>query len=124
MHGALLVEIHDAKNENLNKNRFAEIRSSYPDLDQTIVELEQFELVEFEIKENCYYLTYEGYELVERIKNPPKQKEVVQKTSTEEYNEMVNLFGSVKKFHLFITIIMLVVGVMFAIMFYMDSARS
>ncbi len=122
-HGAVLVKIHDSENENLKKSRFVEVKSTYPDLEEIIEELEKFELVEYEIRENTYYLTTEGYEIVEKIKNPPKVKKINKKSNEEEYNDMVKFFGGAKNFHRFVILIMLIVGVMFALMFYMDSTR-
>jgi len=121
LHKEILVKIHDSEKENINKSRFAEIKLDYPDLEKTIAELESLELVEFEINENSYYLTYEGYELVEKIKNPPKVKKVRRKSNAEEYNDIVEVFGGVKNFHRFVIILISIVAIMFGILFYLDS---
>lgn len=65
----LLIEIHESKNERF-ENEFVEQKSRFekPDLKETLSYLIEKELVEFDVSENAYYLTYEGYEEVEGIK--------------------------------------------------------
>ncbi|MFT5265782.1 MAG: DNA-binding transcriptional ArsR family regulator [Polaribacter sp.] len=123
-HTAILVKIHDAENERISKSQFADIKLDHPNLEQLLKDLEELELVEFEIKENAYYLTYEAYELVERLKNPPKVMVLARKSNAEEYEEVVNFFGGEKNFLRSVTIGFFLVTALVATLIYLTQDRT
>jgi len=65
----LLLEIHASKNERILKSHLTHLKATRNrDFQNLLDYLIGVELVEFDKKDDAYYLTYEGYEKVEEIK--------------------------------------------------------
>jgi len=65
----LLIEIHDSEKERFeNRHVSYLIKNGRINLIKEINQLVEYELVEFDKSDDSYYLTYEGYEEVEGIK--------------------------------------------------------
>jgi len=89
----ILQIIHDAENHGINGNEIPRLKIEFPKLDDDLQQFIKNDLVEYEIKENKYYLAYEGFEKLES-----KVKLVRPKTDIEQYREIVESLGGAKKF--------------------------
>lgn len=94
----LLLEIHTSKKECIPKSEIpSRITSRKVDFQSLLDYLINIELVEFDIQDNAYYLTYEGYEKVEEIN---KRKRLRENVASKEHQHAVK---RKKKQRLFVT---------------------
>lgn len=89
----LLIEIHDSENERIEKVT-VEQESSFnrPNLKNDLDFLINIDLVEFDKADQAYYLTYEGYEEVERIGSRREYDKIDIKLKNGKYKNIKSIF--------------------------------
>lgn len=79
----LILEIYESEKERFDQDFFSKLaKNDKANLLRDIEQLIEYELVEFDKSEQAYYLTYEGYEKAERIK---ELRETSQQNSVLEH---------------------------------------
>lgn len=90
---SILRRIHDSEGHAIAGIQIRRLKIDFPDLYYELEEFIEMELVEYEEKENRYYLAYGGFEQLER-----KPSKIRQQTDYEQYQEILEAIGGRKVF--------------------------
>lgn len=111
----ILQIIHDSENHGINENEISILKIDFPQIDYELQKFIEKDLVEYELRENKYYLAYEGFERLES-----RVKTVRQRTDTEQYREIVDSFGGAKRFQRIILLGVFIITIFAAILLYLN----
>lgn len=89
----ILQIIHDSENHAIHRNEIPRLKIDFPNLDDDLQQFIESDFVEYELRENKYYLAYKGFKKLEN-----KVKLERPKTDVEQYREIVESLGGAKKF--------------------------
>ncbi len=78
----ILQKIHDSDNHCLNSKDLEILKIDFPKLEDELQMFIEKDFIEYELRENKYYLAYEGFEILE---NKDPLKKVLGKNSTESH---------------------------------------
>jgi len=111
----ILQLIHDADGHGIPSHQFARFAIEYPDFHDVVQSLLRAELLEYELKEDTYYLTYEGFEVLEAEVVKPQQT-----VHTDYYSELNEVIGSFKELQRTALIAVFSIGVFVTLFFYFN----
>lgn len=111
----ILQIIHDAENHGLHRNEISKLKIEFPKLEKELQLFIENDFVEYELKEDKYYLAYEGFEKLEH-----KVKFVRTKTDVEQYREIIESVGGAKRFQRTILLGVLIITILGTIIFYLN----
>lgn len=112
----LLQIIHDSNNHCVSDNDLTRLKIDFPAFENELQMFIEMDFVEYELKENKYYLAYEGFEILEN-KNKTK---LIRKTGVEQYEEIVKSFGGAKQFQRITLFVVLIVTIFISIFLYLN----
>ncbi len=121
IHIAILQLIHDSSNHCIKKSDLVKHQTEFPNFTLRLEELLNGDFIEFELHENTYYLAYEGFEVIEKLKEEKTSNMDVQKSALDEYQAILNTFGGVKRFQRLTILAIVVFGLFGTLLLYMDS---
>ena len=111
----ILQLIHDADGHGIPGHQFARYAIEYPDFHDVVQSLLRVELLEYELKEDTYYLTYEGFEVLEAEVVKPRQT-----VHTDYYSELNEVIGSFKELQRTALIAVFSIGILVTLFFYFN----
>ncbi len=120
----VLIRIHDANNECLTLSELLEGEEDDQEVNQIIQRLIDEDLIEFIEKENVYYLTYDGYGVVEENRESVKPVGQIQKSEIEQYKDVVNQFGGTKKLQKIVLGLLFSAAILGSIYFYLNPEAN
>jgi len=112
----ILQFIHDSKNHCISGSDLVKLEKNFPELEDELQRFINDDIVEFELKENKYYLAYDGFEILEN-----KNRLTINRISDrDQYEEIVKSFGGIKQFQRMAIISILSFSVLFTILYYLN----
>lgn len=112
----LLQIIHDSENHGIHSDEIPRFKIEFPSLGDDLQQLIESNFVEFKLREDKYYLAYQGFEKLEN-----KVKLVRSKTDVEQYREIVESFGGAKKIQRIVLMGVLTITIFGTIILYLNA---
>ncbi|MFA0962231.1 hypothetical protein AB9P05_10515 [Roseivirga sp. BDSF3-8] len=114
-HIRILGQIHTAHNHRLDIAAVESYQSQDPHFRQALEELVIGDLVEYEAKEHAWYLSHEGFQVVQRLSELDEEEEPAAYEAADEHEvaplqKMADAMGGTKKFTRLVLGIIFLVG--------------